>query len=858
MTQIKKITDKNGSDIYLRTHTKAVIDSDGNTAESRLQMMQDEINAAQLEVGAVTSDIAPTKDSVSYVTSGGLYNQLHVGDSDEEIDLSQFTEVNGWINTSSKWNTSYKGIFIPINAYERYRITGNATGAGAYCFLTSDVVGSNNSNVTTIATGAERTAISSGDIVELPETPIGAHYLWVGTTVSGEGDRKPQKVEIVAQNAKTLKQQVLDNEDSINGLESKLYGGYTIVDKTAITFKNNSSNFSAAYGFRILVAPVQGNYTLNLHINEGYTINSAATTGKKVLGIRVLRDSEGSVSTIFGYDYTKTEKGTDVENIVQSVFDESQLDYSLDFSLEQNDMLVVIDRLNGTGYYSIIIDQDGNGDLEKLKEIDELINIVGTPVVSAPQTFVPVSSFDMAHSVKIYAIPRDGIYNLRLHMDEGWTTTAIWDGTSTRENIFSFRITSADYASGGSTVEYRNYAHGAYTNSQGVYIYKFKDDLLWQREMTAGQCVYVITRLDGTGVVSVEPTDNLSERVEYLETNASVGIIDEGTSIDDVATNKLDGEIAMIPKSLAANTYTNMIMCFFSDIHGDVRNIQRVLDFCDHYNISCIVHGGDSVADYYGDGTPFTSETGALVMNVIGNHDSTNSSSNAYSNNVSDANLYNTFITPFAESVVLPTDAATNGLCYWYKDYTSQGIRIIGINCMRWDSTQSTWLTNTLEDARTNDLSVIIVSHYPADDINGFDTGFNSRQWGPAYKGRTLYQFDTGVLGLVDSFITAGGEFICYLTGHQHRDHVGTCVHATNTQIQLTIDSSSTDRHANAIYGTTMGKYSIDFDIIGIDLYQKCIKVVRVGRNKDGWMREFKTMCIDYINGNLYNRYKIE
>ena len=47
MTQIKKILDKQGNDIYLRTHTKAVVDDNGYTAESRLQAMQDEINQKQ-------------------------------------------------------------------------------------------------------------------------------------------------------------------------------------------------------------------------------------------------------------------------------------------------------------------------------------------------------------------------------------------------------------------------------------------------------------------------------------------------------------------------------------------------------------------------------------------------------------------------------------------------------------------------------------------------------------------------------------------------------------------------------------------------------------------------------------------
>lgn len=76
MTQIKKVKTSEGVQFYPQTHTKAVIDDNGYTAESRLGAMQDEINQAQLEIGAVPSDLAPTEDSTNWVTSGGVYNAL--------------------------------------------------------------------------------------------------------------------------------------------------------------------------------------------------------------------------------------------------------------------------------------------------------------------------------------------------------------------------------------------------------------------------------------------------------------------------------------------------------------------------------------------------------------------------------------------------------------------------------------------------------------------------------------------------------------------------------------------------------------------------------------------------------------
>lgn len=110
MTQIKKITNKQGNDIYLRTHTKAVVDDNGYTAESRLQAMQDEINQAQLEIGAVPSDLAPTDGSTNWVTSGGVYNGVptnmtSANNSDLDIadeDMNTLVRFeNGHIETKS-------------------------------------------------------------------------------------------------------------------------------------------------------------------------------------------------------------------------------------------------------------------------------------------------------------------------------------------------------------------------------------------------------------------------------------------------------------------------------------------------------------------------------------------------------------------------------------------------------------------------------------------------------------------------------------------------------------------------------------------------------------------------------------
>lgn len=73
MTAKKKITDKNGVQVYPITHTRAVLDDNGNSVEERLQENLDLINAKQLEIGAVEWDTTPTEEhNDKVVTSAGI------------------------------------------------------------------------------------------------------------------------------------------------------------------------------------------------------------------------------------------------------------------------------------------------------------------------------------------------------------------------------------------------------------------------------------------------------------------------------------------------------------------------------------------------------------------------------------------------------------------------------------------------------------------------------------------------------------------------------------------------------------------------------------------------------------------
>lgn len=80
MTAIKKLRDGSGNRYFPQTHTNAVIDDNGNSVESRMQAVQDVVNQAQMEIGAVQSDLTPTENSTNWVTSGGIYNKFKTFD----------------------------------------------------------------------------------------------------------------------------------------------------------------------------------------------------------------------------------------------------------------------------------------------------------------------------------------------------------------------------------------------------------------------------------------------------------------------------------------------------------------------------------------------------------------------------------------------------------------------------------------------------------------------------------------------------------------------------------------------------------------------------------------------------------
>lgn len=331
-------------------------------------------------------------------------------------------------------------------------------------------------------------------------------------------------------------------------------------------------------------------------------------------------------------------------------------------------------------------------------------------------------------------------------------------------------------------------------------------------------------------------------------------IIEQNSKIESLVKLR---QIKMPAKVNGTRQTVPLSLLFFSDIHGDADNLKRLLQFHDYYNatlstgvyIDAILAGGDSVQSYQAlNAFDFwTNVAGSSqILNTVGNHDAMANA--ALTEFAAKKDVYDIEFAPFIANwgVTQPTDAAAQGLMYYYKDFTVQKIRLVVLDCMYWDAAQLAWFEGVLESAKTNNYAVIGVSHYPIGDTTTIDCNFLSKDYNPTGGARLV-----NPIAAVDSFISSGGEFICWLSGHTHADGFGTITDHAG-QINLIIDTASSGGSGAQDADATIGARSQDcFNILGFDVYSKLIKVMRIGRDYDRHLRHIGEMCYDYANKQL-------
>ena len=299
------------------------------------------------------------------------------------------------------------------------------------------------------------------------------------------------------------------------------------------------------------------------------------------------------------------------------------------------------------------------------------------------------------------------------------------------------------------------------------------------------------------------------------------------------------------------------LIVHFSDIHADSVNLSRIKDFYTHYStyITDVIHTGDSLLQKLSDDYTFWHTSGAdSFLNVTGNHDvSVNTGGMDLSAPQTD--VYNKIFKPYISlwNVTQPANAETEGLMYYYKDYATEKVRLIVVDMFHLDSAQKTWFQDRLDECLVNGYTIIAAAHFGLWDTDAIDCSFNTCDLragvNPDYR-----DANEPLATMIDTYINDGGLFACWIAGHTHADWFRiSSLHPRQVCINVT-----TSKNAGSIGDFSVGEYCSDdrringeksqdaFNIFSVDTSTHCLRVLRIGSDKDRMGRSRHILVYDY------------
>ena len=341
-------------------------------------------------------------------------------------------------------------------------------------------------------------------------------------------------------------------------------------------------------------------------------------------------------------------------------------------------------------------------------------------------------------------------------------------------------------------------------------------------------------------------------RARFEEFDGNAGIVQRNGIAE--TTNKLQQMTR--PTRTASRTLGTPPLCLlhFSDIHGDAKRLQNIIDFKNYYAdyIADIIHTGDMVKYYSTDGIEFWDGTDGAekILNTIGNHDTLVNSTWI---GMTMAEAYETYFAPYISNWGV---VSTSGKTYYYKDYATNKVRLIVLDIMHQSAEQLSWFTATLASARTAGLHVIVAVHSRAHWL--FDSHVTPWDDKPLVPSYTAGYSDTSAstypenlsddyASAVDDFINDGGFFICWIHGHTHHKMFAQLQTHPN-QLDVSVENAGIPDFA-----WTYVKARIDdtksedcFNVLAVDTDSKILRLMAVGATYDRFMRHVDGISYNY------------
>ena len=306
-----------------------------------------------------------------------------------------------------------------------------------------------------------------------------------------------------------------------------------------------------------------------------------------------------------------------------------------------------------------------------------------------------------------------------------------------------------------------------------------------------------------------------------------------------------------------AATQNALTLLHFSDIHADTAALARIVAAGDALGslVNDMICTGDLVQVSAGQ---ISSWWNNKVMTVIGNHDSYNGTN---WNGLSMADRDSYYIAPFESNWGI---THTSGTSYYYKDYSTQKVRLIVLDAMLYmnDTTvteaaaQTSWLEGLLASAITNNLHVVIALHAPKRFSPVVPCSFS--KWGATTVETSAWTCDLSntIINTVADAKANGLSFVGYICGHLHQDTINDIL-GDGSQYAYCVTCAAVAQTKQWMpYSDMFRDSTLDaFNLVTIDTAHTTVAIVRGGgANIDEELRPRETISINYGTGEIIDR----